>query len=77
MNQPEIYQYANTFSCAVDSDGRTVLLCLRQRYPSFGEDSSMREAVSSPIVSVVLDAAVARELGKALHSLAEGSEADV
>lgn len=71
-----MYQYANGYSCAIASDGQTVMLYFRQRCPKFDSNGNMCEAESEPVASIIIDADMARELGRALCSLADGSESE-
>lgn len=63
-----MFQYTNSYSCAIANDNSTVILHFSQRLPSVaGGELGEREV--TPIASIIMDSDMAAELGKALCEL--------
>ena len=70
-----MFQYTNSYSCAIANDNSTVILHFSQRLPSVAA-GELGERETTPIASVIMDTDVAAELGKALCELTDKSAPD-
>lgn len=70
-----MFQYTNSYNCAIANDRSTVILHFSQRLPSVSS-GELGEQEITPIASVIMDTDVAAELGKALCELTAKSAPD-
>ena len=71
-----MFQFANAYSCTIDSEKETVAIQFSQRCPRFGDKGELTETVLEPLSSIIMNRNIAIALGEALMALATDSSED-
>lgn len=71
-----MYQYANGYSCAIDTEGEEVVLCFRQKAPTYDETGKISSVETEQVASIVMNRTMAKDLGESLLKLTDGDSED-